>query len=128
MSAPFGFFETIVRDLGGKGHLRLIIQPTIAIVLGIRLGLADANEGREPFVARLFHTREHRVRNAFSDVIVPMCVAIVVDAILQHYTLDHVRPLAAFVVALLLVWIPFALARAITNRIARGHVPARPAA
>lgn len=116
-----GFFEGIVRVLGGKGHLRLIIQPAVAIVLGIRLGIADAHDHEPPFGVRLFHTREKLLRRALSDVIVPFCIAIVIDGILQYYTLGYVRPLAAVLVALLVVWLPFSIARGLANRIASGR-------
>ena len=112
-----GLFEGIARVLGGKGQLRLIIQPAVAIVLGIRLGIADARVGEPPFVLRLFRHPEHLVRRALSDVVVPFAVAVGVDVILQHYTLGYVRPLAAVIVGLLLVWLPFSIARGLANRI-----------
>lgn len=116
-----GFFDTITRDLGGKGKLRLIIQPAVAILLGIRLGIADARAREQPFGVRVFQSRHQIVRRALSDVIIPFCVALVVDGILQYYTLGRVRPVAAVVVALLIVWLPFAIARGLANRIATGH-------
>ena len=97
MSAP-GFFQGIADVLGGKGELRLIVQPALAILLGIRLGISDAREGRTPFVLRVFTAPRENVRLALHDVIVPFCIAIAVDAILQHATLGHVRPVAASVV------------------------------
>ncbi len=118
MSQP-GFFEGIVQVLGGKGELRLIVQPAMAILLGIRLGLSDAREGKPPFVLRVFTSRGGNVRLALHDIIVPFCIGVGVDAILQHATLDRVRPVAALIVGILLVWLPFAAARAFTNRIAR---------
>jgi hypothetical protein len=118
MSGP-GFFQGIADVLGGKGELRLIVQPAMAILFGIRLGISDAREGRLPFVLRVFRSRGGTVRLALRDIIVPFCIAIVIDAILQHVTLGHVRPVAALVVGILLVWLPFATARALTNRIAR---------
>ena len=45
-----GFFETIARDLSGKGQFRLILQPLAALILGVRFGIADANAGHPPFV------------------------------------------------------------------------------
>jgi hypothetical protein len=118
MSAA-GFFQDIASSLGGKGELRLIVQPTMAILFGIRLGISDAREGRTPFVLRVFTAGGGNVRLALRDIIVPFCIAIAVDAILQHATLGYVRPVAALVVGILLVWLPFAAARAFTNRIAR---------
>jgi hypothetical protein len=118
MSEP-SFFQGIADVLGGQGELRLIVQPALAILLGIRLGIGDAREGRDPFVMRVFTKRGGNVRLAMHDVIVPFCIAIVVDAILQHAALGRVRPLAALIVGILLVWLPFATARALSNRIAR---------
>ena len=117
-----GFWEGIAQNLAGAGHLRLIVQPVIAIILGVRLGIADAHEGKAPFGLRLLHTHRGRgevAKQALSDVIVPFCVAIVVDSILQHYTLGYIRPIAALIVGVLLVFLPFALARGFTNRIVR---------
>lgn len=114
-----GLFDGIARVLGGKGQLRLIIQPAVAIVLGIRLGISDARAGEEPFVFRLFRHPEHLVRRALSDVAVPFAVAIGVDLILQYYTLGYVRLVGAVLVGLLLVWLPFSIARGLANRIAR---------
>jgi len=41
-----GFFETVARDLCGKGQCRLILQPVASLILGVRLGRADANANR----------------------------------------------------------------------------------
>ena len=116
-----GFFETITRDLSGKGKLRLILQPAVAIVLGIRLGIADARAHQPPFGLRVFESRHHLVRRALSDVVLPFCVALVIDCILQYYTLATVRPGVGVVVALLIVWLPFSIARGLANRIATGR-------
>lgn len=115
-----GFFEGIVRDLtSGKGQLRFLIQPIVAIVLGARLGVADAHEHQAPFLFRLFRGGGGRAlfEHSLSDVVVPLGVGIVIDGILQHYTLGVVRPLHAVLVGLALVWLPYAIARAIANRI-----------
>jgi len=119
-----GFFHGIARELGGKGQLRLIIQPLVAMVLGARLGIADAREQQPPFGLRVWRGPE-RLRYALSDVVVPFCLAVVVDAVLQHYTLGYIRPVAAVLVALLIVWLPYAIARGLANRIASHHGIAR---
>ncbi len=120
--ADTGFFSDIARVLGGKGQLRLIVQPALAIVFGVRLGIADAHEGREPFGLRVFRARHKVLRLALSDIIVPFLLAMAIDSALQYYTLGYVRPFAAVLVALLIVWLPFSIARGLANRIARmGH-------
>jgi hypothetical protein len=115
-----GFWDGIARELGGKGQLRMIVQPAMAVFFGVRLGLADAREHQAPFVIRLFRTAPGGtsfIRQALSDVIVPFCIAVIIDSILQYTTLGRVRPLAALIVGALLVWLPYAAARGLTNRI-----------
>jgi len=127
-TAQVGFWEGIVEVLSGRGQLRLFLQPLVAILLGVRLGVADAKEGKDPFLLRLLRTSKHKAqlaRDAASDVVVPFMVAIVLDGILQYYALGYMRPGAAIVVGAVLIWLPFAISRALTNRIyrrsRRGH-------
>jgi di/tricarboxylate transporter len=121
-------WETITRDLSGNGRFRLILQPTMAVILGVRLGIADAKEGAAPFLWRLFTTRGRRKLFAQSlhDVIIPFCVALVIDGVLQYFANGRVRPLVALVVGTLLVWLPFAVSRALTNRVWRRMRPSKP--
>jgi hypothetical protein len=44
------FLEELPRRFTGSGRLRFILQPTVAIVLGIRGGLADAKAGNVPYL------------------------------------------------------------------------------
>ncbi len=114
-----GFWEGIARDLTGKGQLRLIVQPAIAIILGIRLGMRDAKAGHEPFLLRLFtgQQRGKLFKDSLTDVLLPLTLGFCLDLVLQYITLHRVRPLAAVIVAALLVWLPFAISRALTNRV-----------
>ena len=123
-----GFWHDIVETARGRGQLRLILQPTVAIILGLRLGIADAKAGAQPFLMRLFVTGRHRAqlaKGALMDVIVPYSIAVVLDGVLQYLTHGHVRPLAALIVGLLLIFIPFAISRSLTNRIYSHRHPAR---
>jgi hypothetical protein len=62
--ADLGFWDSIARDLTGKGQLRLIIEPLLAIVLGIRHGLTDARHGEEPFLRLTNRIARHAGRSA----------------------------------------------------------------
>jgi hypothetical protein len=121
-----GFFEGIVRDLGGKGQFRLFLQPAMALLLGVRLGLADAKEGKDPFLFRLFRTSQRPwklLQESLWDAVIPLGIAIAIDSVLQYMSLGFVRPIAAVFVAGLLVWLPFSLSRGLTNRWwTRSHV------
>ena len=122
-----GFWEGIVDVASGRGQFRLILQPLIAIGFGIKLGMADAKSGKDPFLWRLAAKSKDRmklVKQALKSVIMPFTIAVVVDGILQYLSYGYVRPLAALVMGALLVFIPFVISRSLTNRVCRrthGH-------
>jgi hypothetical protein len=130
MAEP-GFFDSIARDLGGRGifggsfQFRLILQPLVAILLGVRFGIRDAKHGRPPFIKALIEGlggRGKLLKEAARDAIVPFVVALIIDSILQQMINHRIRPIAALVVGGLLVFIPFFIVRALSNRIwTHGH-------
>jgi hypothetical protein len=127
-----GLWQHIVQDLtSGKGQFRLILQPAMAIILGVRLGIADARAGEWPFFWRMVTERRHHwalFKQSLSDAVFPLVLALVLDSVLQYLTLHRVRPLAAVFVGGLLVWIPFMASRGLSNRAWRRthHAPLRP--
>ncbi len=122
-----GFWDGIVRDLTGKGQFRLFLQPLMAILLGVRFGLSDAKNGASPFVRRMVESKDERWRllgRSIRYVWMPLSLALVMDGVLQYVTLGRIRVLAALLVGILLVWLPFAIARGLSNRIwRRSHFP-----
>jgi hypothetical protein len=117
-----GLLDTVTHDLCGKGQFRLILQPLAALLLGVRLGIADANADTPPFLHRLAthpHQRWTIFKESLADAVFPLMVALVMDGLLQHITFGRIRPLSALLVGALLVWLPFVCARALTNRIWR---------
>ena len=131
MVADVGLFDGIWRDLtgrgmfGGKFQIRLILQPLVALLLGVRLGIRDAKHGKPPFFMSLVdpkHDRRANLKQGLRDAIVPLGVAFVLDGILQRMILGHVRWLGAVVVDSLLVFLPFLIGRGLANRIwTHGH-------
>jgi hypothetical protein len=129
--ADLGFFESIGRDLSGRGifggrfQLRLILQPLAAILLGLRFGLRDAKAGKLPFFQALAERKGNRgalLKEAARDAIIPLAVALLLDSILQHMINGRIRPLASVVVGGLLVFLPFLIVRALSNRVwSHGH-------
>lgn len=116
------FLEDIPRRLTGPGRFRLILQPMIAIILGVRSGLGDAREGRPPFLyGVLFHTelRPELLRSGFRTVINLLLMGILMDAVFQWIILGVSHAGAALVVGPVLILVPYAIARALSNRVAR---------
>ena len=128
-----GFWEGTVRELtSGQGQFRLLLLPAVALVLGVRAGIADAREGTLPFARRLRQgnePREQLMKDSVKRALNPLALAFVLDVILQRLTLGYVRPLVAIVVAAVLVWIPFVIVRGVMNRFwRRSHFGRRRAA
>jgi len=131
--AHVGLLDGVWRDLTGRGmfggrfQIRLIVQPLVALLLGIRLGIRDAKEGKEhPFFMSLVRNKRDRwsiLRQGLRDAVVPLCVAFILDSILQRLILGHIRLLGAVIVGALLVFLPFVIGRGLAHRVwSHGHV------
>jgi hypothetical protein len=119
-----GFWGSIWHELATAGRFRLILQPTLAIILGVRIGLADARAGSQPFIARLIRSPGERwslLRESIVHAAVPLTLAVLMDCLFQYLTFGHVHILAAVVVGILLVWLPFSSTRGLANRIWTSH-------
>jgi hypothetical protein len=116
------FFRDILARLSGPGRLRFIVQPTVAIVLGIRSGVKDTREGAAPFLwALAFHGKRRRelLRSAFASIRDLVAIAIILEVISQFLIFHEVRPGAALLVGPILITSPYVLARSLSNRIVR---------
>lgn len=116
------FFQDIMARLTGPGRLRFIIQPTVAIILGARGGMKDARAGLPPFLWALVFHLEHRrelLRSTIASVRNLVALAILFDLISQFLIFKEIHPGAALIVGPVLIGTPYALSRALTNRIWR---------
>jgi hypothetical protein len=115
------FFEDIMARLSGPGRFRFILKPVVAIFLGSRDGMKDARLDHAPFLwALLFHRdRRDLFRSAISSLRNLIALSILMDVISQILIFRQVRPGAALLVGPVLIGVPYALARAFTNRLAR---------
>jgi hypothetical protein len=113
------FLEDLPKRLAGPGRFRFVIQPVLAMVLGIRGGLADARTGRPPYLYGLLMHRGLRrqlVRSGFESVANLVLMGILLDAVCQWLILGASYPGAALVVGPVLIGVPYAIARALSNR------------
>jgi hypothetical protein len=124
------FVADLMARLTGPGRLRFVIQPLVAIILGVRGGVRDARAGLPPFLwALLFHAEHRREmwREAMASVRDLVVVAILLDLVAQALIFHEMRPGPALIIGPPLILIPYALSRACTNQIARRravHAPA----
>ena len=116
------FFGDIFARLHGPGRFRFILQPTVAILLGIRDGRKDAREGAGPFLwGLIFHKelRQQLLKEMLTSVRNLVSIAILLDLISQYMIFRIVRPGAALILGPVLIAAPYSCARALSNRIAR---------
>ena len=118
------FFEDIPKRLAGPGRFRFVLQPLIAIILGVRSGLADARAGRPAYLyGVLFHPdlRSKLVKTGFEAVANLLMMGILLDSVFQWVLLGASYPGAALVVGPVLIVLPYSLARAFSNRLVRAR-------
>ena len=116
------FLDELPRRFTGPGRLRFILQPTFAILLGVRGGLADARAGRPPYLFGLvFGTGRRRelLRSGAAAIRNLLAVGIILDLVFQLVLYRAVHPGAALLVGPILIGAPYALSRALTTRLAR---------
>lgn len=119
--------ETFSALIHGRGSFRFVLQPIIAILLGIRDGRLDASAHREPFFLSLFTRqgrRQHLGHELIRAIAIPFTVAIIVDMILQRLITQTNVLWISVLVGTLLVGLPYSGTRGLANRWARHRAPA----
>jgi hypothetical protein len=115
------FLEELPRRFTGPGRFRFIMQPTLAILLGIRGGLADAKAGKPPYLFGLLlgaGRRRELLRSGAAAIRTLLAAGIVLDVVFQLMIYHAVHPGAALLVGPILICAPYALSRALTTRLA----------
>lgn len=120
------FFTRVWTDLIGRVEgpmkFRLVLQPLMACLLGIRAGVRDAREGKLPFLwVLMFHPecRRDTLRQAWKDTSKILALAVILDVVYQIGVLRMVYPGEAIIVAVILAVIPYSLLRPVINRLVR---------
>jgi hypothetical protein len=113
------FFHDMLARLSGPGRLRFILQPAMAIFLGIRHGLKDSRANLPSFLwALVVHVphRQYLLRDAVTGVRDLVAVAVLLDIASQALIFHEIHPGAALLVGPVLIAIPYSLSRSLANR------------
>ncbi len=116
------FLEEMPQRFTGPGRFRFVLQALVAILFGCRSGLADARMGLPPYLYGLLMDDQHRkelIRSGWSAIRNLVAMGIVLDAVAQLLIYQQGHPGAALLVGPTLICIPYAVSRAVTNRVAR---------
>jgi hypothetical protein len=120
VSLPGSVAEGVIARVAGPMGLRFVFQPLVGVLLGVRDGMIDAKAGEPPFIFDLIVNRENRkakLANIIKSLSKTIIIAIVLDVIVQYLIFDQVRVTSAIMVAVMILIVPYSLARAITNRV-----------
>jgi hypothetical protein len=112
-------FNLFVR-VSGPATLRFVLQPLLAVALGIRDGRNDARMAQTPYLSRIFSDAANRRSTLVSGcgaIKTPFLVALLVDAAVSLFVLGAIYPVSTLFVASLLVALPYVISREVTNRI-----------
>ena len=113
--------------LDGPMHIRLIVQPLVALLLGVRAGMRDARAHRPPFLAALrrHEQRRERLRQGWRDIGKVFLLAAAIDAIYQTWVHQGIFLLELLVTATVVALVPYALVRGPARRIAGAWIAVR---
>ena len=120
------FLEDLPKRLTGPGRFRFVLQPAVAILLGVRAGIADARAGRMPYLLSMFFDGEHRIalmKEALSQLSTLIAMSVLLDVVSQFLILGQIFPGPALIVGPVLIATPYTLSRALANRAARVKRP-----
>ena len=116
------FLEELPRRLYGPGRFRFLLQPAVAIALGVKAGRADAGAGRRPYLWALLvggGERRELLRDGFDTIAHLLLAGILADSVAQWLVYGSSHPGAALEVGPVLIALPYAASRALANRASR---------
>lgn len=119
---PQSFGEGLAARMTGPGKGRFVIQPLLAIALGVRDGIADAKQGKPPYFIRVLFKSERKLyvlKSGLEHIAAPLTIGIVLDMVLQWVIFQAVFLLPAIIAGTILVALPYSVARGLSNRVAR---------
>jgi len=122
------FWEDLVGRVGGPITFRLILQPSIAVILAIRDGLKDAKAGRPLYFWSLFTRSTERrqlLKDGWKSVGLVFVFAIVIDGVYQFIVCRWFYPGEALTVAIVLAIVPYLQIRGLANSIARDGIQSK---
>jgi hypothetical protein len=114
------FWHDLIERPDGPMRFRFVLQPLMAMIVAIRDGRKDARSGRSPYFATVLtnpEERTSRLREGLNATARIIALGLVMDVIYQAVVFKTFYPDQALVVALVLAFVPYLIARSVTARI-----------
>lgn len=120
MIEPHGFMEGLMFRIDGPMNFRLVVQPLVALLYGIRDGRADAGSSAPAYFWALLTDAEHRrqmIEGGWRSIGKVLVIAIILDLVFQYLTFSSIRLAGAVVVGIVLALMPYLVLRGLVNRV-----------
>jgi hypothetical protein len=124
------FFSTYATDFvsrfDGPLHLRLFMQPLMAVIFAIRDGTRDAHEGRSAYFWTLLTDptqRRYLLEDGWKGISKVFVLAYLLDVVYQVWVWHGLKPWQALLTACVLAVVPYVLLRGPVNRLLRARQP-----
>ena len=108
----------------GPMNIRFLIQPTVAAIMAVRAGIADANLARPAFLWTALTDPRQRwrsIQSAWKDVRNVFLVAAVLDAIYQFTVQQLIYPRELLFTSALLAVVPYCVLDRKSTRLNSSH-------
>ncbi len=114
-------FKIFIAALKGTGAFRFYLQPLMAFIRGIKHGRHDYQQGLSPLLSRLLG--EEKLKDVFREgvhgVAPVLLIALLLDLYAQWEIFHYIHVVMTMLVLMLIVLIPYFIARDFTNRFCR---------
>lgn len=104
----------LAQRVNGPFSLRLLLQPTMALLFAIRDGRKDAKDGSVPYLRRLKGGKSERreaISSAWASLVKILVMAVVLDSAFQFVTEQQVHLIQSIGIACLLCFLPYSVMR-----------------
>ena len=122
------FGSQLMGRLHGPFSFRFVLQPLMASIYAIRVGVKDAREGKPAyFWSILSHPagRRELLSEGWHHVSRVILLGVVMEVLYELIVFKGIRPLQLVVVVLGLAFVPYLLLRGLVNRMARSWMRSR---
>jgi len=113
-------FEELLGRAGGPLRFRLVVMPTVVVILAIRAHLRDVRAGKLVLVGSFFTSpteRRRLLRSALRDVGRVFIFACVLDTTYQIWVFRAFHPVQMLIVAVVCAVVPYVLVRGPLTRL-----------
>jgi hypothetical protein len=112
----------LIGRLHGPFAFRFVLQPLVASIYAIRVGVKDAREGKPAYLWSVLTNpagRRELLKEGLHHVLRVIQVGVAMELLYELIVFKAIRPLQLVVVVLGLAFVPYLIVRGPINRIAR---------